>query len=149
MIKQIAAKTINRILSKHMMRTGFSKLYGMPSSPERVAINLKAASKKLALLPPIVKPAQKDESVREEFPESLLETEEGHILMGDVITLIAIESQDLPSTKGIITGDGIAQSVLDCASASVFVNTEKVQFRLSLFRIEPIRQYGYSNLFDR
>ena len=88
MIKQIAAKTINRILSKHMMRTGFSKLYGMPSSPERVPINLKAASKKLALLPPIVKPAQKDESVREEFPESLLETEEGDILMGDVITLI-------------------------------------------------------------
>ena len=50
----------------------------MLSSPERIPINLKAASKKLTLLPPAVKPAQKDESARKEFPESLLKKQEGH-----------------------------------------------------------------------
>ena len=158
MIKQIAAKKIDGILTRNLKRFGLDILSEfLPNNstpisfPKTSARTAAVSPGKPALKRPILAPLDSApvislSEVPSVLPNSLLpEAEEGVLLMGDVITLAAVESQDI-AFSGIITGDGIAHNFLDCIPTSAFVNSDKVQFRLCLFRIEPVRQYGYENI---
>lgn len=146
MIKQIAAKKIDLLLTKHLKRFSFDQLSDfLPQISARSPVSI--PMKRPLLAPLQNKPVISLQESPKAIPDVLLpEAEEGSLLMGDVITLIAVESQDMPVSSGVITGDGIAHNLLDCIPTSTFVNSEKIQFRLCLFRIEPVRQYGYNNI---
>jgi hypothetical protein len=146
MIKQIAAKKLDSLLTSHLSGYALTILtHNFPPSKDKADV-LKKVTNKLSLLPPLLKKPAAEVSNSSPLPVSLPDVEEGFLLMGDVVTLIAAETQNMPNTTGVIIGDGIAHNFLDCVPVSSLVTSEKVQFRLCLFRIEPIRQYGYSNM---
>ena len=149
MIKQIATKKIDATLTVNLKGFALNQIKQfLPSQSYRSPVAFPKSFEKKSLLPPLAsKPPLPIADVKVEIPKVLLpEIEEGFLLMGDVITLIAVESKDIPDCSGIITGDGIAHNFLDCIPTLNFLQSETVQFRLSLFRIEPVRQYGYNKV---
>ena len=78
----------------------------------------------------------------------------GFIQYGDVLCLSSKETVDIDgkyiSYKGVITGDGISRVDLGCISKKIAKNqTHNIQFRQSLFRVEPARQYGFLNVYNK
>lgn len=72
---------------------------------------------------------------------------EGYLKIGDIINLQSKEDLHLSnlftSYAGIIFGDGIAYDELECIPKQLmFSKNQNVQFRQSLFRVEPAYQYG-------
>lgn len=148
MIKQIAAKKIDSILTRHFTKESLDLISNFtPPTDYNSIISMKVLGKKASLLPPMNnKPSLPSETESIIIQNILPDIEEGFLLMGDVVALIALETKDMQSSSGVIFGDGIANNILDCVPVSKFQNSEGVQFRLCLFRIEPVRQYGYSNM---
>lgn len=148
MIKQIAAKTIDKILTRHFSKFALDQICKcVPAEELRASVAMKRLANKANLLPPIMnKPTAPSEPAPMKLQQVLPDVEEGFLLMGDVVALIAIETQGMQSVSGVIIGDGVAHNFLDCVPTSSFQKNEKIPFRLCLFRIEPVRQYGYSNM---
>lgn len=147
MIKQIAAKKVDSILSKHLTGYAFKTIIVNIPPPPALPVSLQKLSNKLNLLPPLTnKPTLPVEELPAPGMDLLPEVEEGFLLMGDVVTMIAIESEGVSQKPSLIFGDGIAHNFLDCVPTVALLNSEKIQFRLCLFRIEPVRQYGYSSM---
>ena len=66
------------------------------------------------------------------------------LLYGDIVTLIAKETNSDYQYSGIVNGDGISQSYLECVPKKYLVEANSaIQVRQSLFRVEPARQYGH------
>lgn len=77
----------------------------------------------------------------------------GYLQIGDIICLITTEIAHTADESfyytGVISGDGIASSELECVPKKP-MQEQKIdtQFRQCLFRIEPARQYGFSSLLS-
>ena len=132
MIKQIGAKKIEFVLSKNLKKIVFSILQTIkPISSNSSPLKLVPTQMKKSLLPPIENKGLvlgKEASV--DVQSVLPAAEKGFLLMGDVVTLVSIESQDIPSSSGVITGDGIAHNFLDCIPTTSFVNSQKIHWKL-------------------
>lgn len=91
----------------------------------------------------------------DEFGRELIQKSEGkeYLKIGDIISLQSEEdvfiSNQLVQYTGVIFGDGIAYTDLECISRDfMFSKNQNFQFRQSLFRIEPAHQYGFSKYYD-
>lgn len=147
MIKQIAAKKIDSIISKHLTGYGYRTILANIPPAQGLPAAIQKITNKSNLLPPLsTKPALLIEDNPNPGLDLLPEAGEGCLLMGDVVTIIALESEGVAKKPSLIFGDGIAHNNLDCVPTTSLLNSEKIQFRLCLFRIEPIRQYGYSSM---
>ena len=101
---------------------------------------------------------KKRTSLKSEFDENGLVIEkkndrEGFLKIGDIISLQAkdeMKVKDIPTTYvGVIFGDGIAYVDLECIPRRLmFSKYQNIQFRQSLFRVEPAHQYGFSKYYQ-
>ncbi|CAG9333740.1 unnamed protein product [Blepharisma stoltei] len=77
----------------------------------------------------------------------------GYLQIGDIISLVtrdvAHTADEVFYYTGVISGDGIASSELECVPKKP-MQQQKIDtlFRQCLFRIEPARQYGFSSLLS-
>ena len=96
---------------------------------EKRAKNLKRAKAPLKLQNVLKKP--KDSS---------------YLQVGDLICLTSKEK--VSGHSEVITGDGVADSDLQCVPQNKLKELKGIQFRQALFRIEPKRQCGLQNLYS-
>ena len=81
---------------------------------------------------------------------------EGFLKIGDIISLQSKEDIQVKNAAvsylGVIFGDGIAYTYLECiprqSKQKTFNKSLNIQFRQSLFRIEPAHQYGFSQYYQ-
>jgi Inositol 1,4,5-trisphosphate/ryanodine receptor/RyR and IP3R Homology associated/Ion transport protein len=76
----------------------------------------------------------------------------GFIQFGDILCLSSKENIKVDGKqenfRGICIGNGISYCDLECVSKQIVKNqVNDVQFRQSLFRVEPPRQYGFLKLY--
>lgn len=79
---------------------------------------------------------------------------EGYLKIGDIISLKSKEDIIVSGNKvpysGMIFGDGIAYTDLQCIPKQLmFSKNQNIQFRQSLFRVEPAHQYGFVKHYNR
>ena len=79
---------------------------------------------------------------------------QGFIQYGDILCLSSKGSftQDDKNVdyRGVITGDGISYNDLGCISKNIVKEQSfNIQFRQCLFRVEPARQYGFLNVYNK
>ena len=89
-------------------------------------------------------------------PKELQKTRKtGFLQFGDILFLSAKESIELKTKeqinyKGICIGNGISYTELECISRSIVKSqSNNVQFRQCLFRVEPSRQYGFLAIHEK
>ena len=91
-------------------------------------------------------------SLREENPQKAEKI--GYLKIGDIISLWSKEEMKQKSPliqyKGVVFGDGIAYTDLECVPCDRRAGYNKnIPFRQSLFRIEPAYQYGLLNYYKK
>lgn len=115
------------------------------------------------LLPPIQRTStvetdlKSPEEKKEYVSNKQRPSKRGFLLIGDIVCLQAKDFWTEPEKgtakySGIVSGDGIINADLECVPKHSFTSSSheiRWQFRQSLFRIEPARQYGFRALYDQ